>query len=85
MVSTEIISWIHWVVSSGFRGVSQRRFEVISDRQTHWHIKKIMARCTTRGLREHSLRINSGLGGDMLTRLDKKKDDRRTNGQIAKN
>ena len=46
------------------------------------HIGKIMARCTTRGLREHSLRINSGLGGDMLTRLDKKKDDRRTNSQI---
>ena len=40
-----------------------------------------MARCTTRGLREHSLRINSGLGGDMLTRLDKKKT---TDGQIAK-
>ena len=49
------------------------------------YIGKIMARCTTRGLREHSLRINSGLGGDMLTRLDKKKDDRQTNGQIAKN
>ena len=54
-------------------------------RQKDRHIGKIMARCTTRGLREHSLRINSGLGGDMLTRLDKKKDDRRTNGQIAKN
>ena len=45
-----------------------------------------MARCTTRGLREHSLRINSGLGGDMLTRLDKKKEtdrqtDERTNSQ----
>ena len=48
------------------------------------HIGKIMARCTTRGLREHSLRINSGLGGDMLTRLDKKKrrqTDKRTNSQ----
>ena len=45
-----------------------------------------MARCTTWGLREHSLRINSGLGGDMLTRLDKKKEmdrqtDERTNSQ----
>ena len=43
-----------------------------------------MARFTTRGLREHSLRINSGLGGDMLTRLDKKKrrqTDKWTNSQ----
>ena len=47
------------------------------------HIGKIMARCTTRGLREHSLIINSGLGGDMLTRLDKKRrqTDKRTNSQ----
>ena len=43
-----------------------------------------MARCTTRGLREHSLRINSGLGGDMLTRLDKKKGNGQTDGRTDK-
>ena len=39
--------------------------------QTDWHIGKILARCTTRGLGEHFLKIEfklfSGLGGDSLT------------------